>query len=281
MPIPWSSNYPRFGDPSRVSDWLEKQLTLCDDDSFAQRFAASCPVLGLGFDAYRHRKLEVEGDTLLVGIRFKGGDTAKPFVDLLAWSGEPCSGWIVAIEEAFAPQAVRIRWSNESDLPWEGEVDQYVFAGPAIGTSHPSVEPARDLSWYDNFRQAFDDWQTSSSLGQEVCPSDFGELKECLNNGHIVVAAENDNFLGLAACIWQKERAFEGWSIKEEFVVPEVQGRGLGSVLQRGLMHLLPPGDLVWGTIHGTNAASQATAARCGREPVETWWFVPLGVPNK
>lgn len=255
---------------------------MCDDDSFARGFAASCPVSGLGIDAYRHRKLEVNGDTLLVGIRFKGCDIAQPFVDLLAWSGEPCPGWIVAIEEAFAPfapRAVRFRWSKESDSPWGGVVDQYVFAGPAVGTSHPSVEPARDLLWYDDFRQSFDDWQTSSPHGQEVCPSDLDDLKECFNNGHIAVAAENDNFLGLAACIWQTERALEGWSIKEEFVVPKAQGRGLGSALQRGLMHLLPPGDLVWGTIHGSNVASQATAARCGREPVETWWFVPLDLP--
>jgi hypothetical protein len=114
-----------------------------------------------------------------------------------------------------------------------------------------------------------------------VSPTDLDELNVCLEDGHIVVASDGDMFLGLAACLWRTERAFEGWSIIEQFVVSEAQGRGLGTALQRGLMHLLRPGDLVWGTIHGTNAASQATAARCGREPVETWWFVPLGMPNK
>jgi hypothetical protein len=279
MPIPWCSDLPRFGDAARVSDWLEEQLALCDDDAFGQRFAASCPELELGFEAYRHRKLDVEGETLLVGIRFKGGDITEPFVDLLAWTGVPRPGWIVAIKEAFAefaPRAVRIRWSKDSDPPWPGEIDQHLFAGPAVGASHASVAPARDLSWYDDFRQAFDSWQTSSPLGSEVSPSDLDELHACLDNGHIVVATDGDVFLGLAACRWRTERAFEGWSIMEEFVVPEAQRRGLGIALQRGLMHRLPPGDLVWGTIHGTNAASQATAARCGREPVETWWFVPL-----
>ena len=114
-----------------------------------------------------------------------------------------------------------------------------------------------------------------------MSPSDSDALHACLDDGHIVVAADGHKFLGLAACRWRTERAFDGWSIIEEFVVPEAQGRGLGTALQRGLMHLLPRGDLVWGTIHGTNAASLATAARCGREPVETWWFVPLGMPNK
>ena len=142
------------------------------------------------------------------------------------------------------------------------------------------MAPARDLSWFDDFREAFDVWRTSSPLETEVSPIDLDELNACFEDGHVVLATDGDIFLGLTACLWQTERAFEGWSIMEQFVVPEAQGRGLGSALQRGLMHRLPPGDLVWGTVHGTNAASQATAARCGREPIETWWFVPLGVPN-
>src|SRR5262245_12027361 len=78
MAIPWRSDLPRFGDPARVTDWLEKQLALCDDDAFARSFAAWCPVSGLNYNAYRHRKLDVDGETLLVAIRFKGGDVAQP-----------------------------------------------------------------------------------------------------------------------------------------------------------------------------------------------------------
>ena len=64
--------------------------------------------------------------------------------------------------------------------------------------------------------------------------------------------------------------------IVEEFVVPEWRGRKLGVALQRALMSRLPVDDLVWGTILGANVASQATALRCGREMVETWWFAPV-----
>ncbi|WP_197534518.1 GNAT family N-acetyltransferase [Symmachiella dynata] len=224
--------------------------------------------------------MDVDGEKLLVGIRFKGGDVARPFVDLIAWTGEPRPRWVIAIQEAFAqfaPEAVRFRWSKESAPPWTGEVGQYLFAGLAAGTLHASVSPARDLSWFDEFSQAFDKWRTTSPLGPEVWPSNLDDLKKCLKHGHIVVATEGDKFLGLAASLWQTERAFEGWMIMEEFVVPEAQGRGLGTALQQGLMQRLPQGDLVWGTIQGDNVASQKTAARCGRRPVETWWFIPLG----
>ncbi|TWU13417.1 hypothetical protein CA54_22520 [Symmachiella macrocystis] len=282
MPIPWCLDPPPFGESARISGWLEKQLALCDDEAFARGFAASCPVSGLSPDAYSHRILDVEGEKLLVGIRFKGGEVAQPFVDLIAWTGEPRLGWVVAIKEAFAPfapRAVRFRWSKETAPPWLGEVDQYLFAGWAAGTSDARVSPARDLGWYDEFSQAFDKWRTTSPLGLEVWPCDLDDLKKCLKDGHIVVATEGDRFLGLAACLWQSERAFEGWVIMEEFVVLEAQGRGLGTALQRGLMQRLPPGDLVWGTIHADNVASQKTAAQCGRRPVETWWFIPLGMP--
>ncbi|QDU47336.1 hypothetical protein Mal52_58650 [Symmachiella dynata] len=280
MPIPWCLDPPPFGDSARVSSWLEKQLSLCDDEAFARGFAASCPVSGLSPEAYSHQVLDVDGEKLLVGIRFKGGDVARPFVDLIAWTGEPRPRWVIAIQEAFAqfaPEAVRFRWSKESAPPWTGEVGQYLFAGLAAGTLHASVSPARDLSWFDEFSQAFDKWRTTSPLGPEVWPSNLDDLKKCLKHGHIVVATEGDKFLGLAASLWQTERAFEGWMIMEEFVVPEAQGRGLGTALQQGLMQRLPQGDLVWGTIQGDNVASQKTAARCGRRPVETWWFIPLG----
>ncbi len=248
MPIPWSLDLPQFGDSARVSGWLEKQLSLCDDEAFARGFAASCPVSGLSPEAYSHQVLDVEGEKLLVGIRFKGGNVARPFVDLIAWTGEPRPGWIVAITEAFAqfaPEAVRFRWSKESAPPWTGEVDQYLFAGLTAGTSHASVSPACDLAWYDEFSQAFDKWRTTSPLGPEVWPCDLNDLKKCFKDGHIVVATDGDRFLGLAACLWQTERAFEGWMIMEEFVVPEAQGHGLETAIQHSLTHQIPPGDLV------------------------------------
>ena len=115
-------------------------------------------------------------------------------------------------------------------------------------------------------------WQ----IGQASCDFRIEVRHACLERGRVVLATDGHKFLGVAACRWRAERAFAGWSMLEQFVVPEAQGRGLGATLQRGLMQRLPPGDLVWGTIHAANIASQVTAARCGREIVETWWFVPL-----
>jgi GNAT superfamily N-acetyltransferase len=275
----WSLDLPRFGDAKQLSKWLQLQLAKCDDESFGLLFAKSCSVPGLQPEEYRHRILKLCGETLLVGIRFKGGDVAQPFVDLLAWTGEPKPTWIPAIGEAFSnfdPLAVRFGWSRNTEPPWPGEVDQYLYAGVAQGTQHEWVQPAHDLSWFQDFRSSFERWQDTSPLGREVQPAEADDLEACLGNGSVVVATCDGTFLGLAACRWKSERAFAGWAIVEEYVVPEARGQGLGAALQSALMHCLPLGDLVWGTIHGKNVASQVTAARCGREMVETWWFTPL-----
>lgn len=278
MCISWCSDIPRFGDADQYSKWLKEQHDKCNDEAFGQRFAASCPVPGLMAEAYQHRRFEVGGETLLAGIRFKGGDLAQPFVDLLAWTGAPSPQWIPATTREFSsfnPLAVRFCWSQDTEPPWPGEVDQYVYAGRARGAVHQWIMPARDCSWFDDFRRRFDEWQNTSRLGTEVRPAEADEFKACLDDGHVVVASCDGTFLGVAACRRQSERAFVGWSIVEEFVVPQAQGRGLGTALQRGLMQCLPADELVWGTIHHKNMPSRKTAARCGRQAVETWWFTP------
>lgn len=283
MSLRWSLDLPRFGDWQQLSNWLQEQIAKCNDEAFGQRFAASCAVRGCDAESYRHRLLNVGGETLLVGIRFKGGDVTQPFVDLLAWTGAPRRSWIPAIGKAFSPfdpLSVRFCWSRKTEPPWPGEIDQYVMAGPANGTHHQWVTPACDLSWFPDFRSSFDRWQRNDPVGPEVRPAEADELQACLDDGHVVIASCGGTFVGVAACRWDSERSFAGWTIVEEFVVPEWRGRKLGVALQRALMLRLPVGDVVWGTIHGKNVASQATAARCGREIVETWWFTPLRVAD-
>lgn len=275
----WSLALPTHGDGEQLDAWLQEQLRRCDEQAFGHTFAASCAVPGCPPEAYLHRLLEVDGETLLAGVRFKGGGSHQPFVDLLAWTGVPKPSWIPAISRDFSqfnPTVVRYCLPQGVGSPWPGEVDQYVVAGSAKGASHEWVAPASDLSWFQEYRSRFDEWQERSLLGPEVHPTEEGELESCLDVGHVVVARYGGRFVGVAACRLDSERSFKGWMIVEEFVVPEFHRRGLGVALQRGLMSRLQVGDLVWGTIHGKNKASLATAKRCGRDVVETWWFSRL-----
>lgn len=279
MDIPWSLNLPRFGDAEQKSKWLQRQVAKCDDAKFGRDFAEYCPVPGVEPEAYQHRILNVDGERLLTGIRFKGCDLAKPFVDLIAWTGEPAAHWKTAVAKAFAPFQplwMRFAWLPDSDTPWPAEVDQHVIAGPARGKAHDLISAVSDLSWYQDYHKDAEQWRETTPVGEEVITSTEDELQKCLDEGHVVVAMHAGEFLGMAACKRDLNQALPGWWIAGEYLVPQARGQGLGTALQRSLMNCITDGELVCGTIHGTNAPSLATARRCGREIVETWWFAPL-----
>lgn len=279
MDIPWSLNLPRFGDAERKSDCLQRQVAKCEDAKFGRDFAEYCPVPGIEPEAYQHRILSIDGEKLLTGIRFKGYDVTKPFVQLMAWTGEPAAHWPTVIAESFSrfqPLSLQFAWLPDSDPPWPGEADQHVLAGPARGMAHDLISPAGDLSWYPEYHKDAERWRETTPVGEEVSTSTADELQKCLDEGHVVVAMQEGEFLGMAACKRDLNQVLPGWWIVGEYLVQQARGQGLGTALQRGLMNCFTDGELVCGTIHGANAPSLATALRCGREIVETWWFAPL-----
>lgn len=278
--ISWNSLIPRIGSAVQWQSWLNEQIARCDDVEFGERFASWVPIDGVDPASYRNRVITIDNAKLLAGIRFKGGDRTFPFVDLIAWSGEPTSAWPAALSQSFSEfQPLAFRWAStdvKSRLPWSGEVDQHVVAGHPNGRAHPLIQPTEDLAWFDTFENAFREWQESSPIGDEVCPTERDVFEDCLTTGHVVIAQDHGQFLGVAARKQDAERSFTGWCMQEQFVVPTAQRRGLGTALQQALMLKLKPNDTLWGTIHGSNAASLAVAKKCGRQIVETWWFTPL-----
>ena len=267
--------------------WLDAQLGLIDDVAASARFAAWCPVPQVPESAYRHRILP--GDpALLAGIRFKGGDLAQAFVDLLAWDGVVGAGTNARLIHAFrefAPKMVRVRWPGAEEPPLftQCSVDQVVLSGPLealkrrprpVGTL--VLEPATDLAWYDEFRAEFAAWQGGAGpLGAEVFPASKEDFEGCLQSGAVLCAMDEGHWVGVIATRREAERFGEGYCVTEEFLAASARGRGLAAALQRGLIDALPakPGDLLWGTISHANQPSQRTASRCGREVIETWWF--------
>ena len=285
----WQLRVPDYGCEVAFAAWAEEQVAKCEDLDFAQRFQRACPVDSLSHLAYLHRFLDTPKGELLAGIRFKGGDVAQPFVDVLAWTANPHTSWCSSIANSFAkftPKRMRLGWASGGDLPWPNFqdvaiVDQYFVAGIAKGSMHETVTNATDLTWHEDFEREFGKWQQHARLAGnpvagEVHAASTQEMQSCLDNSHVVVAHDqNGRFLGVAAIERQKERSFDGWCMIEEFVALDAQGQGLGAQLQRSLMSLIS-GELLWGNIDRTNSASLATARKCGREVVETWWFVDI-----
>ncbi len=276
--------------------WLSEQQARCHDAGFNERFAAACPVPGVAAAAYAHQ-LSCGQPNLLAGIRFKGGSVALPFIDLLAWD-QPlyeAAVWEAVLQRLrshFAPFAapfVRVRWPGREPPPCgrAREVDQFLLAGgldslvAAPPTSRLQFAPARDLAWKPSFEESFKAWADAAGpLADEVAPSTRADFETCLQTGAVVCAWHQGVWAGVAAAASADERVLSGYCVFEQFLAGSARGRGLGVELQAGLIsalrRLAASQAVLWGTIHGSNGASVKTAQRCGREVVETWWFLEL-----
>lgn len=265
-----------------LSRWLAQELSRIHDPGFGERFAAGCPVPGAAPADYQQRALELPGfGPSLAGIRFLGGDTTQPFVDLLAWSAMPddLSAGLAALGEAFAvfsPPRARLLLSGP---PPGGEPDQYWVAGRLPALRAPvalDVEPGGPEDAPQVAAAYARAWALTPALRPHLSASTADDLAGC---DAVVRLRVGGQWAGLAAARRAQDWALDGFEIVEEILAPDFRGRGLGPVLQRALIAALPASAdaPVFGTIHADNAPSLATARRCGRAVVGGWWFVPTG----
>jgi len=287
-------------DRATLSRWLSDAIGRIDDPDWARGFQEACPIPSVDWPAYQHRLLlEEGGPTLLAGIRFKGGDRERPFVDLLAWD-QPLStaaDWRAVRQRLardfapFAPRVLRVCVPGDATPPVaesEREVDQRLVGGSLEtlrSLPRPPVPPgvvfevARTLDFVESFHASFARWQEGAGpRGQEVYAASRDELETCLSTGLVVCALHQGRWAGVMAVYEAQGQRLPGTVVCELFLDASLQGRGCAPALQRSLIeHLDAPGATVlFGTIHGTNEPSLRTALRCGRRVVETWWFVTL-----
>lgn len=285
-----------------IARWLDEALDRIDDELFARRFATTCPVPGQPPAAYQHRLLTEPSSapTLLAGIRFKGGDLAWPFVELMAWD-RPVVGhraWgrvrdrLATAFAPFAPRHLRVRWPAggrpplppgdlEPDLRLVAERLASLRGRPRPwGEEALDVRVAGDLDFFDAYVAAHAAWRAQAGpLGAEVFPERRADLAHCLETGAVVCVFHGERWAGVMAAGRGADRALDGYCVHEILLDTPVRGRRRAAILQRRLVDLLPDTgrDCLWGTIHHHNQPSLRTAARCGRRVVETSWFVRLG----
>ncbi|MCO5167450.1 MAG: hypothetical protein M9894_13975 [Planctomycetes bacterium] len=284
--------WPRAAARRALERWVAQGLRWCEDAAWAGGFARACPVAGAAPADYLQRVLPVGGGAVLAGIRFKGGDVVLPFVDLVAWTVDPAGRWrevAAAVRAAFAtfsPPRARLHLPAGAAPPPGAAPDLLLFAAPLSHLRGPCdwppgvrVERAAALDDFDRYTEEMAAWQAQAGpLGREVHAESRGSLEGCVRDGALVTLRVEGRWAGLAAARRGDGWACEGFEVVEELVAAPFRGRGLAPWLQRGLIDALDPsGDpLLWGTIHASNAPSQATARRCGRAQVGASWFVDL-----
>jgi len=115
-------------------------------------------------------------------------------------------------------------------------------------------------------------------LKNRVTPESLVDLRSCGQEGSLFEVKVGDKSAGLIAAHSGQQAPLRGWCVWEEFLYEEFRGQGLATVMQRLLVHNLPPreGDSLFGTIDYRNLPSLKTALGVGRIIVGTRFFCPL-----
>ena len=216
-----------------------------------------------------------------LAFRCKGGNEDQSFIDVL--QGSPDRTRLAQTVRGEWPHVHVARMLQRQPPSSNALADQHVLAGrtPRLAGSTPLSLPDGftlrpfEPSDFPNYLAGMEQFRKSEPLGAEVWPCSPEDFARAARDGAAVVADGPDGQAGITACAPGSVGRWTGQLMLELFVHPEARGRGLATALQRTLIGRLPD-TLLLGTIHAANAPSLATAKRCGRRILATYWWVPL-----
>jgi L-amino acid N-acyltransferase YncA len=256
--------------------------------------------------AWADRRIDLPGGGWAVtGIRFRGRDVEKPFVDVIATTATPDAAGIddlgVLLDHyaPFAPRCLRVHLPGDVSadgatastprgialradlLVVAGGVDEVTAQPPTrryedVTLVRTNAEDAAGLvasTYRDRIAEQprSADWATPSDAESLAEADEQGLLFEVVVAGTVagVVAAERDDSYGLT-----------GFSVQEIVLDASHRGQGLGTATGQHLARAIPAGptDVLWGHVHPGNRASLANAESMGRRVVSSLvWVTPPG----
>ncbi|MDY1003977.1 hypothetical protein [Curtobacterium sp. CFBP9011] len=303
----WSPTQLRDWNPSWRQDLAvsaEPALALVGDASWgaAVRDAVQLPVADPLL--WANRRLELSsGHWAITGIRFRGRDVAKPFVDVIATDVTPDAAGIAELAEVlaahreFAPLCLRVHLpGDQRSAPasdgFTAVPDLLVVAAPvtrvadgAAGTgadvelvrAEPAGAAVRVADAYDGLRRSVPD------LDQWATPADEDALADADEEGLLFDVLIAGRTAGVVAAARDDVDGFTGFTVEEIVLDAEHRGHGYGPLVLRQLARALPAGtsDVLRGHIHPGNTRSLRNALASGREVVSSLvWVTPTGSPG-
>jgi hypothetical protein len=260
---------------------------------------------------WANRRLDLPGGGWSVtGIRFRGGDATRPFVDVIATTGPPTpdgladvAATVVPAYATFAPRCLRVDVPDPAELveQLDGDprfgagcaVDLHVVAGlvqhlrerprapayPSVSlrTGDPSELAPRVASVYAELALR------QPELAMWADPEDADSLARCADEGLLFEVLVDDEPAGVVASIRYDAHAMAGFSVQELCLDADHRGRHVAAATVQRLIDELPArtGDALWGTIHPSNLPSLRNALSVGRIHVGGYaWATPAGLPG-
>lgn len=291
---------------------LRTQADWVGDQGFGRQFRDDVGADGVTDPlAWANRRLDLpDGGWVVTGIRYRGRDTTRPYIDVIATTAPPTPDGLAFIARTivptyapFRPLCLRVQVPDAADLIGQtrgddrfGEgcaVDMHVVVGMltdlnrrALARSHREVR----LTQVDPVLAADRAVTIYSELARQnpgsilwATPETADALKECAEQGLLFEVEISGTPAGVVAAMRYDAHGMRGFSIEELCLDQRHRGNGHAQAVLRHLAERLPPtaGDVLWGTIHPANTPSLRNALSVGRRQVATdVWITPSDLPG-
>lgn len=292
---------------SALASWAEPHLDLVEDAAWGAQVRDA---VGLPVDdplLWANQRIQLpSGGWAVTGIRFRGRDVTKPFVDVIATSVTPDAaglGELAAVlpaYAAFAPLCLRVHLPGAvrattfpAPADFVATPDQFVVAGPvaavrerpgrpgsgavALGPIDPEEAAVRCAAIYADVRR------THPALGDWATPAEAEDLEDAADEALLFGVLVDGQPAGVVAAVREDAYGLTGFLVEEIALDTAHRGKRLGPVVLQRLAERLPagPSDVLWGHVHPDNTPSLRNALASGREVVSTLvWITPEGSPG-
>ena len=260
---------------------------------------------------WANRRIDLPtGGWAVAGIRFRGLDVTRPFVDVVATTEPPTPEGLAVVADAvlpyyasFDPLCLRVDAPDPAGLVEQGRRGRAVRArvlgrpvrrrgagrraarSPARAVVRPrALRPGDAAALAERAAAIYAELaRRNPDLPMWARAEDAESLAACADEGLLFEVLLDGEPAGVVAAVRDDAHGMSGFSVEELCLDADRRGRRLApGVLQR-LVDELPAedGDVLWGTIHPDNAPSLRNSVSVGREVVGGYaWVTPAGLPG-
>lgn len=293
-----------------LARWLESDVALVGDAAWGAQIRDLVKLPIPDPLAWANRRIELaDGHWAIAGIRFRGRDVEKPFVDIIATSLPPEAARIEALAEVlphfedFAPLCLRVNipestlsaaeLSEAEDFHGDAESELLIVASPidemkmrphALLFDATTLIPCSTHDAAELTAEIYGELAASRpQLREWATPADAQSLEEAAEQGLLFEIRVNGETAGIVAAERQDAYGFTGFCMQEIALNAAHRGRSIGVATLQHLVRALDakPFDLLWGHIHPGNIPSLSNAQASGRKIVTSHaWITPTGYPG-
>ncbi|WP_426185190.1 GNAT family N-acetyltransferase [Microbacterium sp. TWP3-1-2b2] len=292
---------------TNLAQWLEPSLALVGDAEWGAQFRDMVQLPVQDPLAWANQRIKLsDGHWAIAGIRFRGQDVEKPFVDVIATSLPPVPSGLAALGEvlthfsAFSPLCLRVNMPAPEKGPQaltasnvaagRATPDLLIVARPvaemleqsaagrydevSLAPCDSAAAEARVAAIYDELKPA------RPQLGQWATPADADALEGAADEGLLFDIRVNGTSAGVVAAERDNAYGFTGFCMQEIVLDSAHRGQQIGVAALQRLCRELPsaPQDVLWGHIHPGNVPSLRNAQESGRKVITAHvWLTPPG----